>query len=115
MIGMMKNSHGIEVRECCASCRYKDLTRLINSRFCTEHHKGVKPKHCCERWALSEQLEAAGSGRGKVKRKAYLRYVIVVREEEALAEQRGLKLVRMTIDQIRQEFEKNHGSIFLSL
>lgn len=109
----MKNSHGIEVRECCASCRHKDLTRLINSRYCTEHHKGVKPKHCCERWALSEQLEAAGSGRGKVKRKAYLRYLLEVREDESLADQLGIQFPHKTIDQIRQEFEKNHGSIYL--
>ena len=111
----MRNSHGIEVKECCASCRFKDLTRLMTARFCTQHHKSVKPKGCCKQWAISEQLEAAGRGGGQVKRKAYLRYVIAVREEEALAEQRGLKLVRKSIDQIRQEFEKNHGSIFLSL
>jgi len=36
-----------------------------------------------------------------------------VREEETLAEQRGLKIVRKTIDQIRLEFETNQGSIFL--
>lgn len=109
----MKNSHGIEVRECCASCRYKDLTRLINSRFCTEHRKGVKPKHCCERWALSEQLEAAGSGRGKVKRKAYLRYLLEVREDESLADQLGLQFPHKTIDQIRSEFETKNGSIYI--
>ena len=109
----MRNSHGIEIRQCCASCRYKDLTRLINSRYCTEHHKGVKPKHCCERWALSEQLEAAGSGRGKVKRKAYLRYLLEVREDESLADQLGIQFPHKTIDQIRQEFENKNGSIYL--
>ena len=110
-----RNSHGIEIEMCCASCRFKDLTRLMTARFCTEHQKRVKPRECCYEWALSDQLEAAGSAGGKVKRKAYLRYVISVREEEALAEQRGLKLVRKSIDQIRQEFETNHGSIFWSL
>ena len=111
----MRNDYGIEVRECCASCRYKDLTRLMNSRFCTEHHKGVKPKHCCKQWALSEQLEAAGSGRGKVKRKAYLRYLLEVREDESLADQLGIQYPHKTIDQVRQEFEEKNGSIYLSL
>ena len=120
----MRNDYGIEVRECCASCRYKDLTRLMNSRFCTEHHKGVKPKHCCKQWALSEQLEAAGSGRGKVKRKAYLKYLLEVREDErlrvgerssgmSLADQLGIQFPHKTIDQIRQEFENKNGSIYL--
>ena len=111
----MKNSHGIEVRVCCASCRHKDLTRLISSRFCLQHHKSVKPKGHCKEWAMSEQLEAAGSGRGKVKCRAYLRYVIAFREEESLAAQRGMKNVCKSLDQIRQEFEKKSGSIFLSL
>ena len=67
----MRNDHGIEIRECCASCKFKDLTRLMSSRFCLQHHKKVKPRGHCKEWAMSEQMEAAGSGRGKVKKKAY--------------------------------------------
>ena len=121
-----RNSHGIEVKKCCASCRFKDLTRLMTARFCTEHNKRVKPRECCYEWAVSEQLEAAGSGRGKVKRKAYLKFVLEVREDErlrvgerssgmSLADQLGIQFPHKTIDQIRQEFEKNHGSIFVEI
>ena len=110
-----RNSHGIEVKKCCASCRFKDLTRLMTARFCTEHNKRVKPRECCYEWALSDQLEAAGSAGGKVKCKAYLKFVLEVREEESLADQRGLHIVHKTIEQIRQEFEKNHGSIFVEI
>ena len=110
-----RNSHGIEVKKCCASCRFKDLTRLMTARFCTEHQKRVKPRECCYEWALSDQLEAAGSAGGKVKCKAYLKFVLEVREEESLADQRGLHIVHKTIEQIRQEFEKNHGSIFVEI
>ena len=119
-----RNSHGILINRCCASCRFKDLTRLMTARFCTEHQKRVKPRECCYEWALSDQLEAAGSAGGKVKRKAYLKFVLEVREEErlrvgerssgmSLADQRGLRIVHKTIDQIRQEFETNHGSIYI--
>ena len=111
----MRNQHGIEVRECCASCRHKDLTRLISSRFCLQHLKSVKPREWCEQWAMSEQMEAAGSGRGKVKKKAYLKYVIEVREDESLADQLGLQAPHKTLEQIRQDFEAKNGSIFLSL
>ena len=80
----MRNEHGIEIKECCASCRFKDSTRLISARFCTQHHKSVKPRGHCKQWEMSEQMEAAGSGRGKVKKKAYLKYVIEVREYESM-------------------------------
>ena len=121
-----RNSHGIEIKKCCASCRFKDLTRLMTARFCTQHHKSVKPKGCCKQWAISEQLEAAGRGGGQVKRRAYLRYLLEVRADERLrvgerssgmrlADQLGIHAPHKSIDQIRQEFEKNHGSIFLSL
>ena len=110
-----RNSHGIEVKKCCASCRFKDLTRLMTARFCTEHQKRVKPRECCYEWALSDQLEVAGSAGGKVKRKAYLKFVLEVREMENLADQRGLHIVHKTIEQIRQEFEKNNGSIFVEI
>ena len=108
-----RNSHGIEIEMCCASCRFKDLTRLMTARFCTEHQKRVKPRECCYEWALSEQLEAAGSAGGKVKRKAYLKFVLEVRADESAADQLGIQFPHKTIDQIRQEFEKNHGSIYI--
>ena len=111
----MKNQHGIEVKECCASCRHKDLTRLISSRFCLQHQKKVKPRECCEQWEMSEQMEAAGSGRGKVKKKAYLKYVIEVREDESLADQLKIQIPHKSLEQIRQDFEEKNGSIYLEL
>ena len=59
----MQNSHGIEFKTCCASCRFKDLTRLMTSRFCIKHHKSVKPAEWCEQWALSEQLDTANTSK----------------------------------------------------
>lgn len=109
----MRNQYGIEIKECCASCRHKDLTRLISSRFCLQHQKSVKPRGHCKEWAMSEQMEAAGSGRGKVKKKAYLRYVMEVREDESLADQLGIIIPHKTLAQIRQDFEAKNGSIYV--
>ena len=111
----MRNSHGIEVKECCASCRHKDLTRLISSRFCLQHQKKVKPRECCEQWEMSEQMQAAGLSGGKVKKKAYLKYVIEVREDESLADQLKIQIPHKSLEQIRQDFEEKNGSIYLSL
>ncbi len=65
---------------------------------------------------MSEQMEAAGSGRGKVKKKAYLKFVLQVREDESLAEQLGLsQFPHKTLEQIRKEFEEKNGSIYVTL
>lgn len=109
----MRNSHGVEIRECCASCKHKDLTRLISSRFCLQHHKKVKPRGHCKEWAMSEQMEAAGSGGGKVKKKAYLKYVLQVREDESLAEQLKVQTPHKSLAEIRQDFEAKNGSIYV--
>ena len=120
----MRNKYDVVVKECCASCKHKDLTRLMSSRFCLLHNKSVKPRGHCKEWAMSEQMEAAGSGRGQVKKKAYLKYVLEVREDErlrvgerssgiSLADQLGLQLPHKTLAQIRQEFEAKNGSIYI--
>lgn len=109
----MRNEHGIEIRECCASCKHKDLTRLMASRFCLQHHKKVKPRGYCKEWAMSEQMEAAGSGRGKVKKKAYLKYVLQVREDESLADQLKVQIPHKSLAEIRRDFEEKNGSIYV--
>ena len=120
----MKNQYGIEVKERCASCRHKDLTRLMTARFCLKHQKGVKPRSHCKQWEMSEQMEAAGSGRGKVKKKAYLKYVLEVKEDErlrvgersseiSLADQLKIQFPHKSIEQIRKDFEERNGSIYV--
>ena len=110
---MMRNKYGVEVRECCASCMFKDLTKLAASRFCLMHHKSVKPRGYCEQWKMSEQLEAAGSSGGKVKKQAYLKYLLAIREEESLALQQGIRIPHKSVEQIRKEFEEKNGSIYV--
>ena len=110
-----RNQHGIEVKKCCASCKHKDLTRLVLARYCSQHHEKVKPRECCEQWEMSEQMEAAGSGGGKVKKKAYLKYVLDVREDESLADQLGIQFPHKSIEQIRKDFEEKNGSMYVTL
>ena len=112
---VMRNEHGIEVKKCCASCKHKDLTRLLSARFCSLHQKKVKPRECCEQWEMSEQMEAAGSGGGKVKKKAYLQYVMSVRDDESLADQLKIQFPHKSIEQIRRDFEEKNGSIYVTL
>lgn len=110
-----RNQHGIEVKKCCASCKHKDLTRLVLARYCSQHHEKVKPRECCEQWEISEQMQAAGSAGGKVKKKSYLKYVLEVREDESLADQLGIKFPHKSIEQIRRDYEEKNGSIYVTL
>jgi hypothetical protein len=64
---------------------------------------------------MSEQMKAAGTSGGKVKKKAYLKYVLEVRADESLADQLGIKFPHKSIEQIRRDFEEKNDSIFLSL
>ena len=86
---------------------------MISSRFCLKHQKGVKPRSYCKQWEMSEQMEAAGAGGGKIKRKAYLKYVLEVREDERLAEQLKIQFPHKSIEQIRKDFEERNGSIYV--
>ena len=121
-----ENTFGIQVNKCCASCAYKDLTRAVSLRRCTKHGKDVRPRDVCECWAMSEQLQLAGRTQGRVKRKEYLMYLVAVREDERLrvgdgtsgmasAEQMGLKIKAKSIAQVRAEFERAHGSIYINI
>ena len=112
---VMRNEHGIEVKKCCASCKHKDLTRLLSARFCSLHQKKVKPREGCKQWEMSEQMQAAGSAGGKVKKKAYLQYVLEVREDESLADQLKIQFPHKSLEQIRKDFEEKNGSIYVTL
>jgi hypothetical protein len=64
---------------------------------------------------MSEQLQLAGRTQGRVKRKEYLMYLVAVREDESLSEQMGLKIKAKSIAQVRAEFEREHGSIYVNI
>ena len=44
--------------------------------------------------------------KGKVKRKAYLDYLVKIRAEEEQARRNGHRVTSMSIDEIRAEFER---------
>ena len=109
------NAFGIVINKCCASCAFKDLTRAVTLRRCMKHGKGVRADEVCADWTISEQLQMAGRSQGRVKRKEYLMYLVAVREEESSAAQMGLKTKAKSIEQIRADFEREYGSIYMNI
>ena len=95
------------IKQCCASCAYKDLTRLMLSRYCSKRKKKVNPGDVCNKWTMSEQLQMAGSGKGRVKCMEYL--------NNALSNSLLDSPQHKSIEQIRAEFEKEYGSIYINI
>ena len=52
----MKNKYGIEVKLCCASCKYKQLTRTT-MRYCRKKKQNVSPHDVCDQWEISHLLK----------------------------------------------------------
>lgn len=107
------NGFHIVIRKSCRSCAHKEFTNAYSKRLCKEHNINVKPSHLCSLWKMSDQLKAVGNAVGRVKRKEYLDYYLSVRVDERMAEQLGLHITPKSIQQIRDEFEKEHGSIYI--
>ena len=63
-----------------------------------------------KRW----MIKPGRSGWGRVKRREYLQYLISVRDEEHQARVLGLKIEAKSIEEVRAEFEKQFGSIYIN-
>ncbi len=111
-----KNPQFITVKKCCASCAFKGYANDLEMRRCKLHHADVKPQDVCRKWQMNKQMELAGTpGDGQVKRQEYLMFLAEIREREHLAEKQGHKVAPMTLNEIRQLFEQENGSIYVNI
>ena len=109
---MLVNRYGIAVKKCCASCQHKCLTDMAE-RKCEMTGKRVRANHKCDDWELSEKLEMLGCEQGKVQRRAYQLTLLEVRASESHAMMRGQTVTPKPLEDIKMEFETEHGSRFL--
>ena len=73
MLFVMRNRNGIEIKKCCASCKFRQICS-DKGRFCRKHQKTVKAGGLCEDWEMNPDLEHAGDSGGQVKCAKYLDY-----------------------------------------
>ena len=111
----MTNRNGIVIKKCCASCRFRQISSE-KGRFCKKHQKKVKAGWLCEDWDISKGLQGAGDSGGRIKSWKYLTYY-----RERWTEQReSYEADRLRIDNllttehIREEYEEQFGSIYIS-
>lgn len=104
------NIFGVRIKKCCASCVWKDATRLQTRRRCTKQRKDVSPGHCCKHWDLNRHMMEVRKSVGNIKRREYQLYLLKIREEEMRS---GTEAER-SIEEIRAEFERLYGSIYIN-
>lgn len=105
----VRNQFDVRIKKCCASCAFKDLTRAVTERYCTEHAKTVKACEVCKSWRMSSLLQSMQLSDGQVKRREYQLYLLKVRTEELEKKVKKQK----SIELIREEFESQYGSVFI--
>ena len=104
------NIFGVRINPCCASCAWKDATRLMTKRRCVKNQKDVSPNDCCKHWVMSRQMMEVHKSVGQIKRREYQLYLLKIREEETRNEVK----VERRIEDIRAEFESQYGSIYIN-
>lgn len=96
----------------CASCANKCLDDFAR-RNCRLTRKMVRASNVCDSWQTSSQLENLGCEHGHVQRREYQLTLLEVRASEGLAEMKGLTISPKPLEDIRKEFEDQHGSRYL--
>lgn len=111
-----KNGFGVKVAKYCASCMCKSVEN-DGTRVCQLMQLKVMQGFGCSKWQMDHSCDKAGLGLGKVKKKSYLMFVLAVRSEENDAIQNGIitEQGRRTLEQLREEYTKKHGSIYAIL
>ena len=52
----VSNPYGIRIKQCCASCGWKQLTGSLVTRKCKRWGKRVRPKYYCQSWQMRKEL-----------------------------------------------------------
>ena len=90
-----------------------DMLDDFARRYCSLTRRPVRAGYVCGDWEMSEQLENLGCEHGHVQRREYQLTLMEVRASEGLAEMRGETVTPKPLEDIRKEFENEHGSRFL--
>ena len=111
----VRNEHGVNIKVCCASCKQRKV-ESDSGRVCRLSGCEVKSNHCCQQWEMNRRLQNAGMSGGRVKSWRYLTYYRerwIAQREAVIAGQISAD-VMLTVEDIRREYEQEHGSIFIN-
>ena len=71
----VRNTHGVKVKRCCASCQHKCI-ETDGTRVCAQMMIKVEQKFKCKQWQMGDGMKNAGKGGGVVRDKETKEVVI---------------------------------------
>ena len=110
MMEFVTNNNGIRFLICCASCENRVL-EVTGSR-CGLVRAKPKPGKQCTAYRFRQSLMDAGKEKGRIKKPDYFRFLLERRDRETT--QRVPLQNRASLLEIRSEYEKMYGSIYLT-
>ena len=105
---------GVEVKRWCGSCQHRCVASN-GQRLCGQDDElPVEQSDVCPNWQLDAAFEKVRMSQGRIKRRAYLLYVEMVRRDEDEGIELGVleEEDRKPIEVLRQEFIEKYGSIY---
>lgn len=103
----IKNKYGILVVKCCASCVHHENGKRECVRLCMKGHGEHYLNYLCANdWEMRPELDNAGQGGGRVKRKAFLMMLADAYSGGRISQERHRELV--------ERWRSMYGSEYLS-
>ena len=103
------NNNGIRFLICCASCENRVL-EVTGSRCGLARAKPKRGKQCTA-YRFRQSLMDAAKEKGRIKKPDYFRFLLEWRDREKAT---NGKVPPAGLTQIRSEYEKMYGSIYLT-
>ena len=105
-----RNEHGMRVKACCATCAYKS-SYSEKGRLCVNGRGLMPPSSLCSEYDMADAFRHAGSGTGKVKTRAYLRYIFdkQLEQERLMYEHRLDASDKKTVKELSDEYVSQFG------
>ena len=110
MMEFVTNNNGIRFLICCASCENRVL-EVTGSRCGLARTKPKRGKQCTA-YRFRQSLMYADKAMGRIKNPYYLRFLLEWRDRETM--QCVPLQNRASLLEIRSEYEKKYGSIYLT-
>lgn len=112
---LVKNQCGIEIRKSCSTCMHR-CEDGDGCQICKLTGANVTGADLCSGWKMAEGYQHVGRKKGKIKKKEYLMFVQMQREQEDKAIEQGILFEEdcKTSEELRTLYEEEFGNIYVN-
>ena len=111
----VKTPCGIEIRKSCSTCMHR-CEDGDGCQICKLTGANVTGADLCSGWKMAEGYQHVGRKKGKIKKKEYLMFVQMQREQEDKAIEQGILFEEdcKTSEELRTLYEEEFGNIYVN-